>query len=170
MTPEIVQTIASAVEPWKDAYADSRVISIAVLFGHLGALLLGGGVAITTDLASVRASRASSEVRHEQVEALHRAHRVVVAGLVVLAGTGLLLAASDVETFAVSFWFWIKIALVVLLLVNGAVLYRTGSLLRRRAEAQHEERHWRRLRIVSTLSFVLWVATVLAGTILQGAA
>lgn len=167
---EIVQTLASALEPWKDAYADSRVISISVLFGHLGALLIGGGVAITTDLMSVRASRASSNVRHEQLEAVHRAHRIVVAALVVLAGTGLLLAASDVETFAVSPWFWIKITLVLFLLMNGAVLYRTGSLLRRRTEVQHHERYWRRLRIVSMLSFVLWLATVLAGTILQGAA
>jgi preprotein translocase subunit SecG len=73
--------------------------------------------------------------------------------------------------------FWTKIALVTLLLVNGALLQHTESTLRRAtADAEAAEATsaaaaagWQRIRRFSVMSVVLWIATFLAGSILTNA-
>jgi hypothetical protein len=88
-----------------------------------------------------------------------------------LFASGVLLAAADLETFATSPVFWVKLGLVALLLVNGFVLERTESRLRGLSArevvpAGRVESSWRRLRKSAVLSFVLWTATLVAGTLL----
>src|SRR5690349_11725474 len=111
-----ITTLAHIVEPWKDAYAASRVLGVAVVFGHLGALLIGGGVAVSTDLATLRAFRSGSSERIRQLGAVRASHRIVIAALTVLFVTGVLLLASDLDTFWGSPWLGMKLAFVTLLL------------------------------------------------------
>ena len=60
--------------------------------------------------------------RRHQVEALAGTHRVVILGLGFIIVSGLLLFAADIETFFYSRIFWIKMALILSLLVNGMAL------------------------------------------------
>jgi hypothetical protein len=166
LTP--IETLAQFAEPWKNAYADSQVLGVAVIFGHLGALLVGGGVAVSTDLASLRAFRRGTEERNRQLVALHESHRIVIGALIVMVITGLLLVAADVDTFLHSNWFFRKAVFVTFLVINGAVLFKASETIPR--DGAHAEALWSRIRMVSVLSLVLWLSTVLLGTILQIAA
>ena len=84
--------------------------------------------------------------------------------------SGLLLALSDVKTFAYSPVYWTKMSLVVLLLLNGSLLQRTerklqaGSMLIQSTGPR--QRLWSRLRFAAVSSMLLWTAIVLAGVIL----
>ena len=161
-------TLVQLLDPWKDVFSKSRPLEVVVIYGHLAAILVGGGIAVTTDLASLRAFRNGGEERGRQVTLLHQSHTIVVGALAVLFVTGLLLIGSDLEAFLASPWFWIKLACVALLVINGAVLYRTGEALLR--DGVQAASLWGRLRLVSILSMVLWLTTLLAGTILPIAA
>jgi len=81
----------------------------------------------------------------------------------VLLVSGVLLAASDVETFLPSIWFWVKITLVVALLVNGAILTATERKLGR----ELADADWGRLRTLAWASIVLWTATAVVGIVLS---
>ena len=85
---------------------------------------------ITADLATITAVREGPAARTTQLHLLKRTHGLVVLGLVALSISGVLLFAADVETYLYSRIFWLKIGLIVLLLVNGALL------LRRRASGE----------------------------------
>ena len=57
-------------------------------------------------------------------------HRLVVGGLVLSIATGLLLFASDVETFLRSWVFWLKLGMICVLLGNGYAMTRAEKALR----------------------------------------
>ena len=80
--------------------------------------------------------------------------------LAVMALTGVLMATADLETFLPSRLFWTKMALVALLLTNGALLVAAE----RAAAGGASEREWVRLRVASAASAALWLTTLLAGT------
>jgi hypothetical protein len=167
----IVHTVAHLLAPWQSAYSDSKVISTAVTSVHLLALLFSGGLAVAADRATLLALRGSPGDRRRQLAALRDVHGPVLIALAVLFGSGVLLAAADVETFASSPLFWGKLALVALLLVNGVVLQRTETSLRRSLDAELAPTTlWRRLRVSTWLSIALWATTTLAGAALVGAA
>ena len=162
--PAIAGKLAALAEPWNKLVSHSKPVSAAVLFLHIAPLIIGGGVAFAADLATLRAHRAGSAEREAQLVALSTTHRVVLfgMGLSVVSGIGLFL--SDVENFWSSIFWWIKLLMVVLLLINGYVLTRTESrLLRNRQDTAA----WGRLRVVAILSVVLWLGTALAGVVLK---
>ncbi len=155
------------VEPWAAAYNDTPLLQTATTFAHFGGFMLGGGFAIATDAATLRAARVGAPRRRRQLSYLRHAHRAVVAGLAVTFSSGLLMFAADLEALAASPAFWAKMLLVMLLLVNGLVMTVTESALRTgRGEI---DRLWRRLRRTAICSFALWFAAVLAGTVLVNA-
>lgn len=154
-------------EPWSRVYSDSTLIATLVVFGHVGALLLAGGTAITLDRGTLRAAR-ETESRPRHLVELGVAHRLVVAGLAMSVITGLLLFASDVETYFVSRVFWTKMTLVALLLANGWRMTRAEGTLR--LVPADAEPGWRRLRVTALVSLVLWFAIALAGVTLVNAA
>ncbi len=138
----------------------------AVTFLHVAGIFLGGGFAIATDretFIAMRNARLSGQIRH--LAHLHTIHRPVLLGLVIALGSGLLLFAADVQTFARSPVFWVKMLLLALLLANGYLLGRTETALRE--GAPDEPRLWARLRYVSTASIALWLGLILAGTVLM---
>jgi hypothetical protein len=166
----ILQAVTTAAKPWASLYSDSKAVSSAVTFFHLGGLLFAGGLAVASDRATFRALRGTDEARDRLLVDLGNAHSWVLAGLSVIFVSGFLLALSDVKTFGHSSIYWTKMSLVVLLLLNGSLLQRTerklrgGSLLTQSSAPR--QRLWSRLRIAAATSMVLWTAIVLAGVIL----
>ena len=166
----ILKIVATAAKPWAELYSDSRAVSSAVTFFHLGGLLFAGGLAVASDRATFRALRGNDEDRSRLLVDLGNAHGWVLAGLSVMFASGLLLALSDVKTFGNSPIYWTKMSLVVLLLANGALLQRTERMLRAESLPTHSpsptHRLWARLRFAAGASMTLWTAIVLAGVIL----
>src|SRR6478672_4989875 len=166
----LLKALEHLLAPWQSAYSDSKVISTSVVGAHVLAMFIGGGFAIAADRTTLQALRADAGERTRQLFELHRIHRPVLISMAVMLITGVMLAASDVKTFATAPMFWIKIALVVFLIVNGAVLTKTEESLRNGGMiAELANSRWGRLRTVSWMSLVLWSATLIAGVILQNA-
>lgn len=163
----VVEQLARIAEPWRSAYSDSVAISTAVLFTHLAALVVGAGLALAADRATLRNWTAPPRERTRHLGELALTHRPVVAALGVLFVSGALLFLSDVENYATSAVFWTKMALVALLLGNGFAMTRAESALRRGGVAPNAaDALWRRLRGMAMASVGLWMTTLLAGTIL----
>jgi len=163
------------VAPWHRLYADSRTVETAVTFLHLAALLFGGGLAIAADRRTLRLDPDRGQLPLLLRE-LGGVHRPVVIALGVLLLSGLAMAAADLETFLGSPIFAAKLLLVALLVANGGLLLRTERALTSLVGAGGDplpppaRRLWRRLRLTSRVSQVLWVGSVLVGTILVNAA
>jgi hypothetical protein len=127
-------------------------------------------MAVSSDRSIFRAMRGTDDDRRRLVAELGNSHAWVITGLAVIFASGLLLALSDVKTFASSGVYWTKMTLVALLLVNGTVLQRTEQRLRiasgTTALRPPEDSVWARLRFTAVISMCLWTAIVLAGVIL----
>jgi hypothetical protein len=160
----IVDALSRLSHPWASLYNDSPTLQTFVTFLHLAAIFLGGGFAIATDRETLLAmnARLTGQMRH--LAHLHSIHRPVLLGLVLAFASGVLLFAADVETFARSPVFWVKMLLLALLLANGFLLSRTETALRT-GEADSPSL-WARLGYISYASMALWLAVILAGTLL----
>ena len=163
---DFVDQLADLAQPWASLYGDSPALQTAITFLHLAGIFLGGGFAIATDretFVALRAARLSGQIRH--LAHIHTIHRPVLVGLVMALSSGFLLWASDVQTFARSTVFWVKMVLLGLLLANGYVLARTETALREGEPASPVL--WARLRYISAASIALWLGLILAGTVLM---
>ena len=147
---------------WGSLYANQAAVRTLIGFAHVGALVVGGGGAISADRATLSALRTGSmKIRSEQLSVLRGTHRLVVAGLVIATISGVLLFAADSDTYLYSKIFWTKIGLFVLLIANGGMLLRAERM----AEAGNE-RGWLWLKRASIISVALWLLTTLAGAAL----
>jgi hypothetical protein len=126
-------------------------------------LLLAGGAALTADRATIRVARSSADDRARHLGDLARTHAVVLSGLALSFASGVLLFLSDVDEFLGSPVFWVKLGLIGLLLLNGFVMTLTERAL---STGGNESALWARLRTISVLSLILWIATTLAGVVL----
>src|SRR3954466_12127392 len=113
------QALVSMLQPWNEFYAHSKLAETIVVFLHIGGILLAGGLAVAADRGSLRAMKIAAGERHHYTRELASVHRWVLAGLTLVIISGLALLASDIETFFGSWIYWIKMALFVLLLING---------------------------------------------------
>jgi hypothetical protein len=152
--------VAGWLSAWASAYSNSAVLRTALGFAHVGGLIAAAGAAFMIDRAILRAARAGSATRGAHLAELEASHPLVIGGLLVVIGSGLLLAGADLDTFLHSKMFWLKMALVVLLLANGWTLRRLG----RAAPAAHPSS--RALGRAALMSMVLWTLTTLAGAAL----
>jgi len=155
--------MAHFAKPWADAYANSKLLMDSVTFFHVVGFLVAGGLALSADRAVFRAARADEVTRRVQLSELNAVHTPVLLGLAVAFVTGGLLFLSDVETFATSPVFWIKMGFLVLLLGNGAVLSRAGH---RAAGGDAGGENWTLLRRTAAASSALWLVAVLTGVML----
>jgi uncharacterized membrane protein len=155
--------IAHWLDPWNHLFSHSKLVAGTVTGAHIMALLFGGGLAIAADRTTLRVERSDSAARGEQVREIRAVHTPVLVSLVALLVSGVLLAASDVETFLPSVWFWVKIGLVTLLLINGAVL----TVTERRLGGELTDAGWTRLRTLAWTSISLWTATAVVGIVLS---
>jgi uncharacterized membrane protein len=161
----VLHTLVHVLAPWQAAYSDSKLVSSSITIAHLAALFFGGGFAIAADRSTLRSHTPID--RASQLRELRAVHRPVLIALAVLFVTGVLIAAADLETYVASPVFWVKLGLVALLLVNGAVLTRTEARLR--ADPERRGALWRRLRLSAIASLTLWTATLIAGALLVNA-
>ena len=160
----MIVSLTDVVAPWARLYADSRVVSTGVTFLHIGGLLLGGGCAVAGDRMSLRFRSLDPSCQHTHLDELTQLHRPVLVGLSLTILSGLLLLAADLETYANSLVFWSKMAVVLLLLINGIQLQRAERALHR--ETDRPERRWVPLRRAAIVSLSLWFTATLLGTIL----
>ena len=160
----IAATIANLAEPWKKLSDHNKAVSAGTLFFHLLPLIIAGGVAFAADRATLRAVRADASDRARQLRELARTHSFVVGGLTLSFISGILLFLADVESFWPSPFFWIKLACVALLLLNGFIMLRTEKAL---ARDEQSTALWGRLRTLAITSGILWIATTLAGVVLK---
>ena len=169
----IVASLSHAAAPWKDFYDDSKTAATVVVFVHLASLLVGGGLALATDRATLRVAGGAPTERERHIAELGLTHGPVVTALAVAFLSGVLLFLADVETFAVSIAFWAKMALVALLLLNGYGMTRLERRLRDGREAPAvvgaDGPLWRRLRTSAIASAALWFTTLLLGVALTNA-
>ena len=146
---------------WTSWYSNSAMLRTSVGFVHVAGLVAGGGSAIAADRATLVAWGRDVESRLAHLRVLRGTHRVVLVGLAAVFASGLLLLGADTETYLHSRVFWAKMALIALLLVNGAMLVRAG----RRAE-HGAPNAWPWLRFGSMASLALWFLTTLLGAAL----
>lgn len=172
MIAPLVQHLATFFDGWQALFSDSKVVSTSVTIVHVVALLFGGGLAIAADRATLRLLNEGAEYRSRHLTELRATHRPVLIALTASVASGIALATSDVKTFLPSPVFWLKLGLVFLLLVNGLVLERTETALRRedsestaKTTNQHS-RFWNRLKMNAILSIALWTAIAIVGVTL----
>jgi hypothetical protein len=146
---------------WGSYFANHATVRTLVTFVHVGALMGGGGAAVTADRGILAALRRGGDAPDRQLPTLHQTHRIVVGGLACITLSGLLLFASDVDTFLYSKMFWTKMSLLALLLINGAVLVSAEG-----RAAQGAAGAWRTVRVTARASLALWFLITLAGVAL----
>jgi hypothetical protein len=122
--------LSHVLESWASLYANRAALRTGIEFLHIAGLVVGGGCAMTADLAAIEAVRTVGASHTFPLQLLKKTHRLVIVGLVALGVSGLLLLGADLETFVSSTIFWIKMGLMTLLLVNGALLLRGATSTR----------------------------------------
>jgi hypothetical protein len=166
-----ISRIAQWCEPWNHLFAHSKMVSGTVTGVHIIALMFAGGFAIASDRLTLRAHGRDRVTRMNQLREVADVHAAVLIGLVALVVSGVLLVAADVETFLPSPYFWLKLSLVALLLINGVFLATTERALRARASsddvAANEGALWSRVRAQAIASATLWTATAVVGIVLS---
>jgi hypothetical protein len=165
MLVALPDVLVSAAAPWAHFYGHSKVASTVVTFAHVAPLVIGGGAAVTLDRATMRMHRATDAMRESHLDELAGAHRLVLPALALSVVSGIALLAADLETFWGSWVYWLKMALVLLLLVNGGAMVRLEGALR--DATSNADLHWHRLRLVAIASLTLWLAVTLVGVALR---
>jgi hypothetical protein len=160
----IIETLEAALKPWADFYGHNKLVAAGVEFMHVGALLVGGGFAIASDRAALRALKAPIEHQKHVLQEFTTVHKPVIIALSIMVFSGLLMLTSDIGTFLVSPVYWTKMTLVALLLANGYLLKRADEKLN--ADPSPGNRAWRHFKFSSIASITLWLSTTLAGVIL----
>jgi len=153
-------TIARLLTGWSHLYRHTPVTT-AVTYLHLVGIMVGGGVAVSTDRASLRLSPATPDWSAELAR-LAGVHRWVLTGLGLIFATGSLMALADLDGVMRSAVFWVKMGLVGLLLANGYLRMRSETALR-----QGVSDAWTGFRRSSGASLVLWFVVLLAGALLH---
>jgi hypothetical protein len=151
---------------WTDYYGDHRLISVSIRFLHLAGIVLAGGTGLFSDRRVLRAARTRSEPPEAVLAFLGKTHTHVIAWLLVVIITGALMTAADTATFLVSLVYWIKMAAVALLVVNGTALV----LLERRAARRGAAAVWPHVILASSLSAIFWLGALFMGVLLTVAA
>lgn len=157
--------LVALAHPWATLYGDSSPVSVTVTYLHFGGLLLAGGSAVAVDRDTLRADRTDPAARARGLDAIRDVHRWVLAGLALTFVSGVLLFGSDVETYWGAVVFWVKMALVALLLVNGAWLRSTE-----RGATPEDGARWGRLRLAAGISLALWCTIMLFSILVTTAA
>ncbi len=152
--------VSQLLARWAHLYGHTPV-SATVTYLHLVGILVGGGVAVAADRVSLRLSPATPDWSQELAR-LANVHGWVQAGLALIFASGLLMMFAKLDSFATSVVFWTKMGLVALLLGNGYIRMRAETVLRHGLAAG-----WGQFRRTSLASLVLWLAILLAGTLLH---
>jgi hypothetical protein len=145
-------------DAWASIYANSPATRSAIMFAHVGALVVGGGTAIAADLDAMRKLR-RAEAANVDFDQLQGTHRLVISCLSIVVASGVALMLADFDSYVASTAFWIKMAVFVALIVNGALLVRAPN------SGGDAARVRRRVRTLIAASVTLWLVTTLLGTV-----
>jgi hypothetical protein len=162
----VPEVVSNAVASWAALFGNSKAIAAGVTYAHLAGLLVGGGTAVDVDRQILNAHAGEASNRATCMARVPSVHRTVATALGLVAVTGILLFLSDVETFAGSKVFWLKMFLVALLVANGIFMLRAENAV----TADDSARNWARLKRASIGSLSLWALVLLVGTVLRTAA
>jgi hypothetical protein len=154
-------SLKDLADTWSSIYSTSPAIKSALAFTHIGALVGGGGAAIASDRTTLRAMKRGPTALDHELEHLHHVHLFVIIGLALVIVSGVLLMLADLDAYLSAPVFWLKMALLVLLMGNGALVMRGG----RRTHAGDPSGP-RLLRFAAVTSLFLWFGTTLLGAIL----
>jgi hypothetical protein len=154
--------LSRLVEWWAHLYSDSKVLSAAVMYVHLGGILVAGGFALVEDRASILLLRKAEPDYRRELPLIESVHVWVLGGLAFVAASGLLMLLADLHTYLTSLLFWVKMALIAALLMNGWVRLRAEHLLRDGMTSRRMLLHR-----TSLLSVGLWFMVLLAGAFLS---
>jgi len=152
--------VSQIIARWAHLYGHTPVRA-TVTYLHLVGILVGGGVAVAADRASLRLSPATPDWS-EELARLASVHRWVVGGLALIFASGLLMMFAELGSVATSGVFWTKMGLIALLLGNGYLRMRAETAL-----GQGLGSGWSRFRRASVASLVLWFVILLSGTLLH---
>jgi hypothetical protein len=155
--------VREIVDTWASLYSNSAVLRSGVSFAHLGGLVASAGPAIAADRALLRALRRGHDDVITELAGMRTTHVLVVSGLTAVTASGILLMLADLDSYLQSTAFWVKMALIVALTLNGLVLVGADRLVARGSRGVSM------LRRASIASIVLWFATTLAGAVLPNA-
>jgi uncharacterized membrane protein len=158
------QALVSLLEPWSDFYGHSKMAETVVTFLHIGGILLAGGLAVAADRGSLRALRIAAGERQHYTRELASVHRWVLTGLTVVVISGIALVATDIETFWGSWIYWVKMALFVVLLINGFQMTKAERALQ--SDASESSPAWETLRRTAVTSLGLWFVITALGVAL----
>jgi hypothetical protein len=158
----VMTAVSQLVARWAQFYGQTRAVSATVTYIHLAGILAGGGVAVATDVATLRLSPDRVADWPGELDRFAAVHRWVVGGLALIFASGLLLALSELDSFATSGVFWTKMGLVALLLGNGYARLRCEIALRQGAMSR-----WGWFRCTSLASLALWFLVLLFGALLH---
>ncbi|HEY0930405.1 MAG TPA: hypothetical protein VGE27_10850 [Gemmatimonas sp.] len=170
----MLDTLITLTQPWADLYATSTPLSTTVLVLHLLGLFVGGGIALGADRRVLLAEPGSGEAYLAAGEDLRATHGVVLLALAITVLSGVGLATSDVGTFAISPLFWSKMAVFLMLIINGAIMRRTETQVITSARSTMEHAingpdpatPWNALRRSAWISLVCWMVLVVLGVVL----
>jgi hypothetical protein len=175
----VIARLAELFAPWQALYGDSKWLPIAMTSLHLLAMLIGGGLAIAVDRNTLRFCKHPPDDCDKHVREMAKSHRPIVIAMWVMLLTGIAMSASDIETFAVSPVYWVKLGHVALLVLNGGALLKAERAVRvagiaednpDRPGLQRQARVWTTLRVTAVMSLLLWSATLIVGVMLVNVA
>jgi uncharacterized membrane protein len=146
---------------WGSIYSNHATLRTIIAFAHVGGLVAAGGASFVADREILSAFRRRIRDGSAGLRTVHKAHGVILAGLAVVVISGVLLFAADLDAYLASRLFWIKMALVVALMINGAILTRAEH----RASNDHHD-SWETLKWTAIASLCLWFLTTFIGTAL----
>jgi uncharacterized membrane protein len=155
------EALVSILEPWNKYYGHSKAAETIVTFVHVGGLLLAGGLAIAADRGTLRALRVTIAERPHYTRELAAVHQWVLSGLVAVVVSGVAMLAADIETFWSSWIFWTKMALFVVLLINGLMMTRAEAAIRH--DPSETSPAWTTLHRTAVSSLALWFVLTALG-------
>ena len=172
----LVERAAAVAQPWADLFADHNALSTSVITAHILSMFVAGGMAIGADRTILRSKPGTADAVRAVVADLSTTHSVVIGGLTCVVVTGLSLFASDVKTFAVSRVFWIKMACLIVLLLNGIRMQRAETQVMGTLEGvpirttemrvPFPKQEWGAIRRAAGTSLLMWCAIVILGVVL----
>src|SRR5204863_3531544 len=102
-------TVSQLLAGWARLYGHTPV-SATVTYLHLVGILVGGGVAVAADRASLRLSSETLPDWRTELDRLAAVHRWVVGGLALIFASGVLMALDLVANFRTSVHCWTRTA------------------------------------------------------------
>ncbi len=162
----LIRDLIAFTAPWRSLFNRSAPVEMSVVGVHVLSMLVAGGLAIAHDRGTLRAGRWTAAIRGHHFAELHAVHRTVVVALAICMLSGVALFAADLKTFLVSVPFWIKMALIAMLLGNALLMTSAEGALRVDSGGGAAVA-WSRIRASSIVSVLLWGSIVLVSIVLS---